>query len=213
MAELMVPDAAERDDLGAFVARAVRLEQGAVVRLKSHPGQASRVDAWVSTPFDALATRSVGGTVTPADLTVAGGELLAALAVVGGARMDPGPPRDLLWRSPLPPVEGWRHVDQVPASVLGELADRGVSLAREHAGPHGQPPAALLDQVVLTVSGSGVTVNVPMRCLFALVGMGLMGSDPGGEPVKISTTGGWLRVDARYGAVVRRRHAQLPLLV
>jgi hypothetical protein len=207
-----VPDRAERDDLGAFVARAVRLDQAAVVRLRLRR-DAGRVDVWVSTPFDTLVTRSVSGTLTPADLTVSGSELLAALAIVGGERVDPGTPRDLLWRSALPPDAGWRFVDHVPATVLGELTDRGVALAREHAGPQGTPPASLLDQTVLTVSGSGLVLTVPLRCLFALSGMGFVPAGAADEPVKISATDAWLRMDARYGAVVRRRHAQLPLLV
>ncbi|HEY0637728.1 MAG TPA: hypothetical protein VGD67_08790 [Pseudonocardiaceae bacterium] len=220
MPELFVPDASERDDLGAFVARAVRLEQSAPVRLRQRRDDEDRLDLWVSTPFDALVTRSVAGRVTPSDLTVSGSELLAALAVVGGERMDPGVARDLLWRSALPPVTGWTLVDEVPAAVLGDLADRGVALAREHVGPQGTPPASLLDQTVLTVSGGGFDVSVPLRCLFALSGMGFVstasagpGPRPGGESVLVRATDSWLRIDARYGAVVRRRHALLPLLV
>lgn len=220
MPELVIPDPAERDDLGAFVARAVRLDQGAAVRLRQRPATAGdRFDLWVSTPFDALVTRVTSGTVTPSDITVAGSELLAAVAIVGGERMDPGVARDLLWRSALPPVQGWTVVDDVPAAVLGELTDRGVALARENPGPQGTPPAALLDQTVLTVSGGGYDVAVPLRCLFALSGMGFVASGPAGspgladEPVRISATDSWLRIDARYGAVVRRRHALLPLLV
>lgn len=216
--ELLIPDAVERDDLGAFVARAVRLEQSAVVRLRQRPDN-GRVDVWVSTPFDALVTRSVAATLHPADITVPGSELLAALAIVGGPRIDPGPDRGLLWRSALPPLEGWRMVDEVPAALLGELTDRGVALAREHRGPTGTPPASLLDQTVLTVSGAGMDVKIPMRCLFALSGMGFVptggtgAADAAGSNVRVSATDAWLRIDARYGAVVRRRHALLPLLV
>lgn len=215
--ELVVPDAAEREDLGAFVARAVRLDRAAAVRLRLRPGGAvdltgSRVDVWVSTPFDTLVTRSVAGHLSPADVTVSGSELLAALAIVGGERVDPGPARDLLWRSALPPAAGWLYVDRVPAALLGELTERGVALAREHVGPQGTPPASLLDQTVLTVSGSGLDVKIPMRCLFALSGMGFVTAG-GDDQVKVSATDSWLRIDARYGAVVRRRYALLPLLV
>lgn len=211
MPELAIADPAERDDLGAFVARAVRLDSSAAVRLRTR--REGRVDAWVATPFDALVTRSVAGGCEPPDVTVSGSELLAALAVVGGPRLDPGPARDLLWHSALPPAQGWQHVDLVPATVLGELADRGAALAREYPGPRGTPPAVLLDQNVLTVSGAGMQVKIPLRCLFALSGMGFVGSGDGDELVKISATDAWLRMDARYGAVVRRRHALLPLLV
>ena len=72
---------------------------------------------------------------------------------------------------------------------------------------------ALLDQPVLTVSAeAGPAVKVPLRCLFALSGMGFIGG-PDDAPVLVSATGSWLRLDARYGAVVRRRTLTLPLLV
>jgi hypothetical protein len=207
--ELYVPDPAERDDLGAFVARSVRLDGQAAVRLRNKPD--GRVVAWVATPFDVLATRTVRGTVTPGDITVSGNELLATLAVVGGERMDPGPDRGLLWHSPLPPADGWLMVDDLPARVVSELADRGIALARDNPGPRGSAPASLLDQQVLTVSGSGLDVKVPMRCLFALSGMGfLTGED---EVLRVTATDSWLRLDARFGAVLRRRHALLPLLI
>lgn len=210
MPELRIPEAAERDDLGAFVARAVRLDGAATVRLRGREG---RVEAWVATPFDVLATRSVPGAVEPGDLTVAGSELLAALAVVGGATVDPGRPQDVLWRSELPPERGWHAVDEVPAHVLAGLADRGVALARENPGPQGTPPASLLDQKVITVSGDGFEVPVPLRCLFALAGMGFVGEAGAQDAVRVSATDTWLRLDARYGAVVRRRHSLLPLLI
>ncbi|MGH3900902.1 MAG: hypothetical protein ACRDTA_22190 [Pseudonocardiaceae bacterium] len=210
MAELRIPDPVERDDLGAFVARAVRLDGDAIVRLCSGHG---RVHAWVVTPFDTLVTRSVRGAVGPDDLTVRGSELLPAVTVVGAAVVDPGQVQDALWRSALPPAQGWREVDQVPAEVLADLADQGAAVARDNPGPHGAPPAALLDQKVITVSGAGFDVGVPLRCLFALSGMGFVGGHAAAETVRVSATDSWLRLDARYGAVIRRRHVLLPLLV
>ncbi|HEX9337604.1 MAG TPA: hypothetical protein VF892_17045 [Pseudonocardiaceae bacterium] len=210
MPELYVPDEADRDDLGAFVARSIRLDQQAVVRLRGRAEDL--VDAWVATPFDVLATRTVRGRVRPTDVTVSGNELLAALAVVGGERLDPGPPRDLLWRAALPPPGGWLVVDELPMRIVADLADRGVEVARQNPGPRGSAPASLLDQNVLTVSGAGLDVKVPMRCLFALSGMGFLDNDDNGT-VRVTATDAWLRLDARYGAVIRRRHALLPLLV
>jgi hypothetical protein len=68
---------------------------------------------------------------------------------------------------------------------------------------------------VLTVSAeSRPAVKVPLRCLFALSGMGFLGdTGPDAGIVRVSATGTWLRLDARYGAVVRRRITALPLLV
>ncbi|WP_020502608.1 hypothetical protein [Sciscionella marina] len=207
-----IPGRAERETLGAFVARAVRLETEGVVRLRNR--DARLLEAWFATPFDVLATRTVAGTVQPGDSTVSGNELLAALAVVGGPHLDAGPPRDLLWRAPLPPQQGWAALDTPPASVLAELAEKGVELAKANTGPTGNPPASLLDQSVLTVEGAGLRVEIPMRALFAMSGMGFLDRDvPEGERVKVTATDAWLRVDARFGAIVRRRHAQLPLLL
>jgi hypothetical protein len=202
---LSVPDADERGDLGAFVARVVRLDPAAAARLRAGAGT---VTAWASTPFDVLATRTVHGHVDPPDVTVSANALLTALAVEKAATVDPGVGG--LWPGDLPPDTGWSPVDVVPAAEIDALTERGLAVARENAGPLG-PPTSLLDQNVLTVSApAGPTVKVPLRCLFALSGMGFVGGD--GE-VRVSATGGWLRLDAHYGAVVRRRTLTLPLLV
>ncbi|GAA1231683.1 hypothetical protein GCM10009676_13400 [Prauserella halophila] len=211
MPELRIPDPADRESLGAFIARAVRLDAQTVVRLRMRgPGV---LEAWAGTPFEVLVTRAVEGEVDPGDVTVSGSELLAALTVSPGERMDPGPPRDLLWRSELPVTAGWRSVDTLPAAVVADLADRGVTVARESVGPLGTPPASLMDQTVLTVSGEEETeIEVPMRCLFAMSGMGFVDSSVEDDVVRVIATDAWLRLDGRYGAVVRRRHALLPLL-
>lgn len=208
--ELIIPDPADRETLGAFVARAVRLDGQTVVRLRQRGDGV--VEAWTATPFEVLATRAVAGDVTPGDVTVYGNELLAALTVAGGERMDPGPARDLLWHGELPAPGRWRLVDELPVRVVSELADRGVTLARDNAGPHGTPPASLMDQAVLTVTGGELEIKVQMRCLFALSGMGFLDSDVEGDIVRVTATDSWMRIDARYGAVLRRRHALLPLL-
>lgn len=211
MTGLTVPDADERGDLGAFVGRVVRLDATATVRLQARGGV---VTAWASTPFDVIATRSVHGALDPGDVTVPASALLTALTVERGGTVDPG--AGGLWAGELPPASGWAPVDAVPAAEVERLTERGLALARENAGPMG-PPASLLDQTVLTVSADGaaggrVTVKVPMRCLFALSGMGFTTGEAD-DAVRVSATGTWMRLDARYGAVVRRRLTALPLLL
>ena len=210
MTRLTVPDPDERGDLGSFVARVVRLDQAALVRLQAGGGT---VTAWAATPFDVLATRTVHGALEPADVTVPAPSLLTALTVERADTVDPG--SGGLWHGELPPAEGWQPVDDVPAAELERLTERGLAVARENAGPMG-PPASLLDQTVLTVSAGAArpAVKVPLRCLFALSGMGFLGdTGPDAGVVRVSATGTWLRLDARYGAVVRRRITALPLLV
>jgi hypothetical protein len=216
---LTVPDRAQREDLAEFVGRAVRLDPAVVVRLRARPGtdgDPAAVEAWAPTPFDALVSRTAPGEVTPDDVTVVGSDLLAGLAVAGAASVEPGTPVDDRWRGPLPPLRPdrrWEVVGEVPAAELSGLAERGVAAARA-GDPSGRPTAALLDQIVLTVTddASGAEVRVPMRCVFALSGMGFVGAGEPDQAVRVSTDGGWLRLDARGGAVVRRRRAQLPLL-
>lgn len=208
--ELRVPDAADRETLNAFVARAVRLDGQALVRLRDRGDGV--VEAWTATPFEVLATRAVHGEITPRDLTVSGNELLAALAITPGERMNPGLPRDLMWHAELPGSTDWREVEVLPAKVITELAEKGIALARNNLGPHGTPPASLMDQVVLTVTEGGLEARVPMRCLFALSGMGFVDSSRPDDVVRVKATSTWLRLDARYGAVVRRRQTLLPLL-
>ncbi|SHK95016.1 hypothetical protein SAMN05443637_1156 [Pseudonocardia thermophila] len=204
MTALALAETADRTDLGAFVARVVRLDATATVRLRAVDGH---VTAWATTPFDVLATRTVAGTLEPPDVTAPASALLTALTVVRSEVVDPGP--GTLWPAELPPESGWTLVDEVPAAEIERLTERGLEVAREHAGPHGLP-TSLLDQVVLTVTGGDTTVKVPLRCLFALSGMGFTGGEP--DPVRVSATGSWLRLDARYGAVARRRVTSLPLL-
>jgi hypothetical protein len=204
---LHIPDVDERGDLGAFVARVVRLDVGASARLRAGAGT---VTAWASTPFDVLATRTVHGVLDPPDITMPANALLTALTVERAETLELRPGG--LWPSDLPPDVGWSPIDSVPAPEVEALTERGLAVARENAGPLG-PPASLLDQTVLTVTpSSGPAVKVPLRCLFALSGMGFIGG-PDDAPVRVSATGGWLRLDARYGAVVRRRTLTLPLLI
>jgi len=214
---LTVPDGGERDELAGFTARVVQLDATSVVRLRAVGDQ---VVAWATTPFEVLATRAVHGQLHPADLTVPAAELLASLAVVRHAEVDPGSRADARWRAELPPAEGWRTVGEVPAAELAALSDQGLAEARERAdhGHHGgaaggsrMPPAELLDRPVRAPGGSALVI--PLRCLFTLSGLGYLA---GGDAalVRVSSTGGgdWLRLDVPDGAVVRRRRALLPLV-
>ena len=208
-------DAGDREDAGAFVARAVRMDGQALVRLRNSPFRPEhpehpepRLQLWATTPFDALVTRSVSGSVDPPDSTVHAANLLPGIAVARSSEVDPGPVVDPLWHTQLPPLAGWSLVDTVPAAVIADLIATGTESARDTVSPAGGTANSLLDAPVLTVSGAGYSVVVPMRCLFALSGMGFAGD----SDVRIFATDAWLRLDARFGAVVRRRHSLLPLI-
>ena len=208
---ITLTDAGDREDAGAFVARVARMDGQALVRLRNSPSrveQQRRLQLWATTPFDALVTRSVSGVANPPDVTVHAANLLPGLAVSRADIVDPGPAVDPLWRTQLPPLAGWSLVDVVPGAVVDDLTATGTRTAQDVVSPAGGTATSRLDSPVLTVSGSGYTVVVPLRCLFALSGMGFAGHDD----VRVYATDAWLRLDARFGAVVRRRHSLLPLI-
>ncbi|HZA09599.1 hypothetical protein [Mycobacterium sp.] len=210
---LWLTDAAHREDLATFVDRAQRLDDAAVIRLRAR--SEGLVVAWVATGFDVLASRVVAGMVRPADSCAGADELSRGLAAMDRTgHVDPGFPMDSAWRSALPPDSGFTHLDDVPARVMLDLAQRGGELAKQHGSAHG-PPVSLLDQEVVRVSGADVTVGIPMRCVFALTAMGFLPPDPdtvaADEIVRVRVLPTWLRVDARFGSVFRRRGEPLKL--
>jgi hypothetical protein len=220
---LWLGDGAHRDDLAAFVERARRLDDAAVIRLRARSEEL--VVAWTATGFDVLASRVVAGRIRPADLCAAADELSRGLVGMDNSGyVDPGFPMDSAWRGALPPDSGFTHLDDVPAWVVLDLAHRGVELAREH-GAHG-PPVSLLDQEVVRVSSAAASVGIPMRCVFALTAMGFLAqSHPAGraddfdpetvasdEIVRVRVLPTWLRIDARFGSVFRRRGDPLLLM-
>lgn len=204
MNRVCIPDAAERGNLAVFVERALRLDDAAAVRL--HTRADGLVGAWFATGFDVLACRVLAGRVQPPDITCGADALRAGLGAPDPSGCcDIGYSMDSAWRTALPPETGFFHLDDVPAAVLMDLARQGADLAREHAGPQGPPPS-LLDQEVLQVMADKETVGVPMRCVMALVAMGFI-TGAGDEIVRVRLASAWLRIDAQYGSVFRRRGA------
>jgi len=196
-----------REDLATFVERALRLDEAAVIRLRERAG--GHVFAWVSTCFDVLASRVVVCRVKPADLSAGADALAAGLtATDSSGYVETGFGMDSAWRGGLPPDSGFEHLDDVPAGVILDLAQRGLALAKEHSSAHG-PPASLLDQEVVAVSAGDARVGIPMRCVFALTAMGFLPQSgeevAADEIVRVRVLPAWLRLDARFGSVYRRR--------
>lgn len=206
----------QRDDLATFVDRVIRLDDSTVVRLRARSKDV--LVAWAATGFDVLVSRVVSGKIKPDDMSVGADQLANGLAAIDGSGfVEPGFVMDSAWRTALPPENGFAHLDDIPARAVLDLASRGVELAREHGSNQG-PPASLLDSEVVRVQADGVSVGVPMRCVFALTAMGFIpgtrgttGGDfeadtiAGDEIVRVRVSPGWLRVDARFGSVYRRR--------
>lgn len=192
-------------DAGAFLARLLRLDPAALVRLRPVNGM---VALWAQLPFDVLVTRLVAGQVS-SDTTVRAGELLAAL---------PGGPlpvrRDADWRGALPPVAEPPVIETVPADALRAIADSAARTLRDAAGRGAGERRirdAILGHVAITLSSDGATspppVGVPTRVVTGLARMGFLGA----EPVRFRADRGWLCAQATYGAVWFRRSTGLAL--
>ena len=199
--------AAQRRDLAAFVDFALRLDDAAVIRLRTR--SAGLLAAWVATGFDVLASRVVRGEVRPEDMSVSADALARGLSAMDDSGyVNPGFAMDSAWRGALPPVSGFTHLEDIPARVMLDLAQRGARLAKEHGSSHG-PPVSLLDQEVIQVSAPDATVGLPMRCVFALTAMGFLPQSPDAvgadEMIRVRILPTWLRIDARFGSVYRRR--------
>jgi hypothetical protein len=193
--------------LATFVERASRLDAAAVIRLRARPG--GLFTAWAATGFGVLASRVVAGILRPDDMSVGADELARGLAAVDSSGyVNPGFPMDSAWRGALPPDSGFTHLDDVPARLMLDLAQRGTQLAIEHGSAHG-PPVSLLDQEVIRVSSADASVGIPMRCVFALTAMGFLPQSSEAvdaeEIVRVRILRAWLRIDARFGSVYRRR--------
>lgn len=199
-------------DAGAFLARLVRLDRAAVVRLRPVPG-AGRTALWARLPWGVLVVRTVTGEA-PGDVTVAAAELLAELEADGGALPRR---RDDRWRWPLPPVSS-RAVETLPAEELRRIADAAAGTLRAAAtqGVGGRAVGqralrdALLDHVAVVVTPDDspeTRVEVPQRLVQGLVRMGFLG--PG--EVQVRLAGRWVGLVGPYGAAWSQKVADLTL--
>lgn len=188
--------------LTTLVGRAVGLDPQASARIQEVGDGA--LDVFVTTPFEAIASRRITGTTSHNTATVSARDLLAALQ---SGSVEVGLARDAVWPGALPPATGFVAREQVPVGVARRLADEGRNLARQFSGPAG-PPKSLLDGIVLTADADSTDpVEIPMRMIFACTALGLI---PGFEApaeiprhLRVSTCGRWTRLDAPFGSVYR----------
>lgn len=194
--------------LTALLSRALALDAQASARIQE-VGE-GQLDVFVTTPFDAIASRRTSGSTTHPGATVSARAMLDALK---SDAAEVGPARDAAWPGALPPASGFIAREEVPIGVARRLADEGRNLARQFSGPAG-PPRSLLDGVVLTADAdSDNPVEIPMRMIFACTALGLI---PGFEApaeiprhLRVSTSGSWVRLDAPFGSVYRSTRPNL----
>jgi hypothetical protein len=195
-------------ELAPLVRRAVDLDPAALVRVRR---DGAHVSLLVRLPFGVLAARTVeadrDGVDVDVDVTLRGSDVLAWL---DGSTDEPPQSRDALWRGGSPPRSGWQRVDRVPDADIRPLVRSGALTLKEAADREGVPGAqpreavadALLDSVVLTVTGAGHTVEITLRTLSALTRLGFLPRD---SHAAIDVAGRWVRVAAAYGSVYAER--------
>jgi hypothetical protein len=192
-----VIDRASVPDAEAFLGRLLRLDPGAVVRLR--PVADGALALWARLPFAVLVNRGVRGSLHEvSDVTVAAADLIRVLD-------GPLPPaRDADWRWPLPPVPG-RVVDRLAAADVARVVDAAAATVRAAAteGVDGRAVGeralrdALLDHVpVVVTTDAGERVAVPQRMIQAVARMGFVGE----RPVEVRVAGPWVGLAAAYGA-------------
>lgn len=194
------------DELAPLVRRAVTLDAAGLVRLRR---AGTRMSALVRLPFGVLAARTV-------DLDEAGDDLDVAvrsdelLAWIDGERDEPPAASDAQWRTGLPPPSGWQRIDTVPDTEVRPLVRSGALALKDAAEREGVPGAqpraevadALLDSVVLTVTGGPHSAQITLRTLSAVTRLGFL---PRGSHVAVDVTGRWVRLAAAYGSVYAER--------
>lgn len=198
-------DEAGRMDAGAFLARLLRLDPAALVRLR--PAGGGQAQLWAMLPFRVLVMRTVAASVE-ADLTVAASDLLATLETPALAPRR----RDQDWRWPLPPPNS-RVVERLPAAELARVAAAAEQTLRSAVseGVAGRPVGeralrdALLDHVPIVVTDvTGERVEVPQRLVQGLVRMGFLSLfediTNGHDSVTVRVAPGWLALSAAFGS-------------
>ena len=185
-------------DAGAFLARVVRLDAEAVVRLR--PQGAGTVALWGRLPFGVLVNRGVRGDLAD-DVTVGAAALLATVEDPERG-LPPSRPTD--WRWPLPGVPG-TVVESVPADDVLRLGAAAADTVRTASteGVGGRAVGsralrdALLDHVPIVVTtGTGERVPVSQRLVQAVLRMGFA---PAGSVVQVRVAGPWVGLSAPFG--------------
>jgi hypothetical protein len=203
---IALPARAALAEVAPLVRRAADLDPATLVRLRV---ESRTVSAFVLLPFAVLAGRAVPLDHTPPalDSTYAAGSLLTW---IDDTAADPPERCDTQWRGGLPPAAHWTRLDSVPEDVVRDLVRTGALTLKEAAEREGVPGAqpraevadALLDSIVLTVSGGTDRVEISLRLVSALVRMGFL---PRGSRVSVEITPRWLRVAGKYGSVYAER--------
>ncbi|MEV8515957.1 hypothetical protein [Dactylosporangium sp. NPDC051484] len=191
-----------RSDAVAFVARVVRLDPGAVVRLR--PAGEGAVTLWSRLPWGVLVCRGIPARIA-LDRTVSARELLESMDGELPA------PRDTDWRWSLPRVPG-TVVERIPRGDVVRVGEAAAQTVRTAAaeGVGGRPVGsrmlrdALLEHVPITVTTeAGDRIPVSQRLVQAVIRMGFT-SGTAGDFVDVRISGPWTALACTYGSAWHR---------
>lgn len=223
---LRLADSGEVADLAGFIARLLRYDRAAAVRLQAAPAapadrsaaQPGTTPGGVLAAFgrlplggsDAVAVRTARliGAVERLDATVSAGQLLDSLdeeaAVLGVPPTITGP----AWAGLLPPRTGWARLGSLPAEPAAAAVARAVTEFRtrsEALGADGSTRAAL-DALADEIWSRPLQAvpELPQRALHAAQVLGFLRP---GATLSVFAAGSWLRLSAPYGSVAVRRAA------
>ncbi|WP_431680880.1 hypothetical protein [Kitasatospora sp. KL5] len=201
-------------DLAAFLARLLRFDRAAAVRLQAVPGPE---DSGVLAVFGrlplgtsgAIAVRTARLTGGPAgtDATVSAGQLLDAVDTENGTVTVPAPVTGPAWGL-LPPRTGWELVAEPPAfEVLPEVtAAVGEFRRRSEAVPEHHRSRQVLDALADEIWSRplGAVPGLPLRAAHAAHVIGFLRP---AVPLTVHRAGGWLRLSAPAGSIAVRSTA------
>jgi hypothetical protein len=202
-------------DIGPFLARLVRLDPAALVRLR--PAGAGRLTVWGRVPWRILVCRTVPAIAAPAhgptplstvDMTLPAGQLLDGMTAGRAALPER---RDAQWRWPLPGSAG-EPVESVPAADLVRLGAAAASTLRSGSGRFGERVLrdAILDHVAIEVRSGEERVEVRQGLIQALLRMGFV-TERMQETVTVRTLGDWVGLEAAAGQVWAQNRTNLAI--
>jgi hypothetical protein len=226
MTALHLADAREAADIAAFLARLLRWDKAAVVRIQAAGGVLA---VFGHPPFGGVLAIRTAALATPEELdaTVSAGQFLDgvdaidAVAETVGTLVVPASVTGPAWAGLLPPRGGWQQLEELPSpgdvravatAAVAEFRTRAEQLPAE-----GRTRAALDALADVIWSRQLGTSGLPLRAVHAAHALGFLrparvpvpaprGQDRAPEePLALLASGPWLRLRTPYGSVAVRR--------
>lgn len=205
---LLLADEQVAADLDGYLARLLRYDPRAVVRLRAS-GEVLAVFA--RPPLEVITLRTVGlATAAVLDATVPAAGLRAGID--GRALSVPASVTGPAWTGLLPPRAGWREVCVLSAASVRALVAAGVAEGRERiaALPERERTQAALEEIAASLWSRSIGGALPLRAAHAATVFGFMRSS---ELVTVYQAGQWLRMRTEYGVVLVREQHRLAVSV